>query len=40
MAEEDTAKLQAEWQAVMAKTNGRLAQMQTELKHAQQGASK
>ena len=33
-AEKDTAKLQAEWQAAVAKTNERLDQMQADLKQA------
>ena len=39
-AEEDAAKLQAEWQAAMAKTNERLGQMQAELKQSLQRAQK
>jgi gas vesicle protein len=39
-AEKDAAKLQAEWQAAMAKTNEQLDQMQAELKQALQRAEK
>ena len=39
-AEKDAAKLQAEWQAAMAKTNERLDQMQAELKQSLQRAQK
>ncbi|MFN2184860.1 MAG: YtxH domain-containing protein [Anaerolineae bacterium] len=38
-AEKDAAKLQAEWQAAMARTNERLEQMQADLKQALQRAS-
>ena len=37
-AEKDFSKLQADWQATMAKTNERLDQMQAELKQALQQA--
>ena len=39
-AEQDAAKLQAEWQAAMAKTNERLDQMQAELKQSLQRPQK
>jgi gas vesicle protein len=39
-AEKDAAKLQAEWQAAMAKTNEQLDQMQAELKQALQRTEK
>jgi len=39
-AEKDAAKLQAEWQAAMAKTNEQLDKMQAELKQALQRAEK
>ena len=39
-AEKDTAKLQAEWQAAMAKTNERMDQMQADLKQALSRVSK
>lgn len=39
-AEKDAAKVQAEWQAAMAKTNERLDQMQAELKQSLQRAQK
>jgi gas vesicle protein len=39
-AEKDAAKLQAEWQAAMAKTNEQLDQMQAEFKQALQRAEK
>jgi len=39
-AEKDAAKVQAEWQAAMAKTEERLDQMQAELKQTLQRAQK